>query len=490
MKQCFSLLLSLAMACCLAMPAFADEDLTPAPTSGPDTSTVSTANEDGVYVVGYTVTTPAGGEVATVNWGDRINVVVQVVDHSSARYGIKPEEIAARVNSSVFTYTGTGEIGQFFMSNDDPDAARVQWVKDGGTAAEVLAAHHYYDYYSYVLLFRDVIYNGGGNTFPVNLTYLDTSKQMQTFSVEIGQCVDEDPEDPSKAKTPNLVVRDSSYGTEIVTAGNPFMLDLGVYATSGTEELNDVIVSLTLPEGVSMTGGSLSTYVGSMGPQSNRQVSFSILPNASFTGGVANIGVALTGTGAVSGSAVSGNTTISVPISQPDRFELGQLEVQDMIYLGDMASVTLNFVNKGKNPVANLEASLTGQNIGPGGTQYLGNLAAGTENSVDFDLTPEQAGPMSGVITLTYESENGEIKTVSKEFSGTVEELIFDDPGMMDPGMMEPMDEPKSGLPIWGWALIALAVAGAAGGGVFVVKKRKKAKALKELENEDDDEIL
>ena len=52
--------------------------------------------------------------------GDKINIVLKVVDHASARYCVKPEEISARINSAVFTYTGTGEIGQLFDSNDDP----------------------------------------------------------------------------------------------------------------------------------------------------------------------------------------------------------------------------------------------------------------------------------------------------------------------------------------------------------------------------------
>lgn len=63
----------------------------------------------------------------------------------------------------------------------------------------------------------------------------------------------------------------------------------------------------------------------------------------------------------------------------------------------------LSYVNKGKNPVSNLEARLTGTNLGAGGYQYLGNLAAGTEGSVDFDIVPDAAGTVSGIITLNYE---------------------------------------------------------------------------------------
>ena len=421
-------------------------------------------NGTGVYVVAAAVTDPAGGEIPTIEWGDRVNVVLSVLDHSSAQYDIAPEQISARVNSSTFTFTGNGEIGQLVEGEDDNGP-----------------------YYSYNLLFRDVIYNGGGNTFPVNLSYIDSTLPMQQFSVTLGQCVDEDPNDPSDARAPSLIVRGASYGTETITAGSPFTLSLTLYASNGTESVADVVASLTLPEGVTMTGGNLSSYVGTMAPQSSSEVSFSIQTSAGFTGGVANITVNLAGAGAVSGNAVTGTTTISVPISQPDRFELGELQVNDTIYLGDTATVTLNFVNKGRNPVANIEASITGEGLGAEMTQqYIGNLNAGTENSVDFDLLPTQVGPVSGSIVLTYEAEDGSIKTASKDFSFSVEEMpVYDDP-MMDPGMMEPAAQP--GLPVWGIVLIAvLAVVVVVVVIVVIRRKKKKAAALADLEGEDED---
>ena len=487
-KRMLSILAALALAGALALPALAEDvpagdgaTATPPPVTDNGGTTTSS---DGVYIVGYTVTDPAGGEIATVDVGDRVNIILQVVDHSSARYNVEPQEIATRINSSVFTYTGTGEIGQLFESNDDPDTARLQRVRNGEASEAEKQANAYYNYYSYVLLFRDVIYNGGGNTLPINLTYLDTSKPMQQFSVQIGQCVDKD-----QTTSPNLVVRSSSYGDSVV-AGEEFTLSLGVYATAGNEPLSDVIVSLTLPEHVSLSNGSLSFYLGSLQPETMQTVSFPVLPASGFTGTVANITVNLAGTGAVSGKAVTGTTAISVPISQPDRFEVGQLEVSDTLYLGDTGTVSLSYVNKGKNPVSNLEARLTGTNVGAGGYQYLGNLNAGTEGSVDFDLIPDAAGPVSGTITLSYEDAAGEPRTVTKDFSTTAEEMAMD-PGMMDPGMMEDIPAEQPGMPVWGWVLIA--VCGAVVAAVVVtavLRKRKKAKALAALEAEDSDEDL
>ena len=485
MKRLFSLLMVLMLAAALSLPVWADDDspdATPTPSPTPNTST-SITESDGVYVTGYTVTTPAGGEITTLGVGDKVNIVLQVVDHSSARYSVDASEIVARINSSIFTYTGTGEIGQLFESNDDPDTNRLQRVRSGQAGDEEKSANAYYNYYSYVLLFRDVIYNGGGNTLPINLSYLDTSKPMQQFSVTLGQCVDKD-----QTTTPNLLVRTSTYG-DAVTAGSPFTLSLGLYATDGNETLNDVIVSLTLPENISLNGGSLSNYVGIMAAKSMRDVTFSVLPAAGFTGTVADITVNMTAVGDITGKAVSSTTTISIPVSQPDRFEVGQLQLSaDTMMVGDTGSVTLSYVNKGKNPIGNLEARLTGTNLGSESYQYLGNLNAGTEGSVDFDITPDAVGNISGIITLNYEDASGNPRTISKDFTATAEEVNYEDAMPdYDPSMDEPQ---QTGMPVWGWVLIVVCVGVVVAVVVAViVRKRKKAKALAALDEDSDEDI-
>ena len=474
MKRLFSLFTALVLAVALCAPAMADDQ---------DNSTPTPASSEDAYVSAYTVTDAAGGEISKIEVGDRINIVLKVVDHASARYNVKAEEISARINSSAFTFTGIGEVGQLFASNDDPDQQRLQRVRSGNPTGTDAADNAQYNYYSYVLLFRDVIYNGGGNTLPINLSYMDTSKPLQQFSVTIGQCVDKD-----QTTSPNLLVRSSSYG-DSVTAGTAFTLSLGVYATDGSEALNDVIIALTLPENISLKSGSLSSYVGSISPKQTREVSFDIMPSAGFAGTVADITVNMSGTGAVTGKAVTATTTISVPVSQPNRFEVGQLELSsDTIYVGDTGSVTLTYVNKGKNAISNLEARLTGSNLGAGGYQYLGNLNAGTEGSVDFDIVPDAAGTVSGVITLSYEDASGNPQTISKDFSVSAEEMNMDD-SYYDPSMDDVQPE-QTGMPVWAGVLI-----GVCGAVVIivivvvVVRKRKKAKALAALEEDSDEDI-
>ena len=477
MKRILTALLTLCMVFALALPALAED----APSSTPTTPTPAPQTSD-FRVVAYTVTDVAGGEVTTVKKGDHINIVVQIADFNAAQLDESDLNngyiaIVARINSTDFTFTGTAEVGQMSHQKDDIDGY----------------------YWSYNLLFRDVVYNGTSQTLPINVSYsrtaLGTDKQCQPPALDyreknltLGQCVLADKEN---AKTPSLMVRTSGYG-EVVTAGEEFTLSLGIYATDGNENLNDVIVTLNLPENVSLSGGSLTQYVGTLTPKATKTLNFNVLPSAGFSGTVADISVTLTGTGADSGAAANATPfTVSVPVTQPDRFEVGQLEMPDTVNVGDTASVTLSYVNKGKRELGNLEARLTGTNIGSESYQYLGNLNAGSEGSVDFDITPDAAGTISGVITLTYEDANGKIQTVSKDFTATAEE--YSDPwGGMDPGMEEPMpEEPQqTGLPVWGWVLIVLGGAAVVVVIVVVVRKRKKAKALANLEAEDNDEDI
>ena len=229
--------------------ATAEPTVTPAPT---DNGQSAPNNSGSAYIIAQTVTDAAGGEITTIDRDSRFNLILRVADYGAYNNFIPADQISARINSSVFTFTGNAEVGQLYEETDANGAG----------------------YYSYVLLFRDVIYNGGGNSVPINLSYLNSTVAMQQLSVTLGQCVDEDPD------TPNLMIRASSYGNEAVVAGTPFTLTLTLYASGGQEDLNDVVISLTLPDGITMTSGRPEQLSGHHAPKSTRDVSFSLTPSA------------------------------------------------------------------------------------------------------------------------------------------------------------------------------------------------------------------
>ena len=62
---------------------------------------------------------------------------------------------------------------------------------------------------------------------------------------------------------------------------------------------------------------------------------------------------------------------------------------------------------------------------GTEGNQFIGNIASGTESSADFTIQTANAGTLNGLLTVTYEDEKGNAKTLTKEFSMTVEAVSY-----------------------------------------------------------------
>ncbi len=177
-----------------AMPALAAEGEPSAPVpTAPTEPTVTPNNSGSAYIIAQTVTDAAGGEITTIDRDSRFNLILRVADYGAYNNFIPADQISARINSSVFTFTGNAEVGQLYEETDANGAG----------------------YYSYVLLFRDVIYNGGGNSVPINLSYLNSTMAMQQLSVTLGQCVDEDPD------TPNLMIRASATAMKRLWPGRP-----------------------------------------------------------------------------------------------------------------------------------------------------------------------------------------------------------------------------------------------------------------------------
>ena len=285
----------------------------------------------------------------------------------------------------------------------------------------------------------------------------------------------------------SLIVKSSSIGADVINAGDAFTLNLNIYATaSGKKAVNDVIVSVAPAEGVVITSGSSTQYVGTMKPGASTSVSFPMRVLPDYTQGVSSVNVSVTGVGA-DGTP----TVVSIPVRQPDRFEITRVEAPDTMQVGMDNVASIYFVNKGKTSVNNLTVQLVGTNLNQSTqSQYYGNLNAGTEDSVDLDLSPVEAGTVEGTITVTYESAAGETITLTEKLSIPVEE--YQDPwGGMDPGMMEPeypMEdmEPEGGMAPWQMALIGVVAVGAVVILIVVLRKRAaKKKAAQEESDED-----
>ncbi|MCI8602332.1 MAG: hypothetical protein HFE45_12215 [Oscillospiraceae bacterium] len=185
---------------------------------------------------------------------------------------------------------------------------------------------------------------------------------------------------------------------------------------------------------------------------------------------------------------IDDNETITIPVTQPDRFEVGEVNIWSVMF-GDSLNPSVSYVNKGKSSIYNLSIAIEGSNFTTAeSTTYVGNVESGSGDYYEASLNPEAPGTVEGKFILTYEDAAGNPHEVERAFSTTVEEMNnggddFIDPGLDPAGPIEPVSQ---GMPGWAWVLIGVGAVAVVGVAVVVILKIKKKRAVRKQDLEDD----
>jgi len=191
--------------------------------------------------------------------------------------------------------------------------------------------------------------------------------------------------------------------------------------------------------------------------------------------------------------ALNASETITIPLTQPDRFEVGEPETDDQMFVGEDGQLSISYVNKGKSKIYNLAVKLEGNFETKDGDSYIGNLDSGASDNFEASLQPAKAGTLKGTATFTYEDSTGKTRKIVKSFSGEV--TAEEEPGSVA-GAMNGMQGKKgaksaksSGLGWKLWLIIGCAAAAGVVVTVILVKrhKAKKRRLLEEADDYDDD---
>lgn len=491
---CLALVLAASM---LAVPAWAGDGNN---TGAGDSSTTPPASSDdggssGItggtpYITGYTVTPQLGvaGELQRIQPGQKCCIIVSICDprftkipgdeaHNNALQKMMEQAFPNVKITSTYNFAspslGDIQIGGFAYGKNNSSGA--PW--EAGPL-------------EYHVSFNDITYLGGSNKLSFDVSYSgQQGLELVNLSQNISQCVGATNVEGGKASA--IVVRSAGYGGGSVVAGQQFTLTADVFVTAGTTGAENVAVSLTLPEQVTVVSGSSQIFVGNMAAGESTSVNFLLNASATAAAGSANITINVNGNAASDGAALTTTMPITVPIVQPERFEISRTDFPEVINMGEETYGSVSFVNKGKGTIYNVSAELRGEGFTTTeGNQFVGNVASGTESSADFTISPTQAGSINAQLVITYENEQAEEKTITKDITFTVEEMSFEDPGMM-PGMGDMPTEPtQTGMPLWAWAVIVVLAAGVVATVVVIVRKKiKKRKENEKLMEEDDEDI-
>lgn len=468
----------------LAVPAWADEG-----------DNNNNGGSGAPYVSAYTVTDAAGNELQRIEEGQKCRIIIAVVD---PRISVSTTKADPKDQSKTISKTpeeiAADKANWLTPANGAPLAANVKVTSTTSFASPSLGDISTTTFTAdkitsngleYAIILNDITYLGGDNKLSLDLSYNNYALQLSTITQPISQCVGASSEG---AKASALVITSASYGGGSINAGSDFTLTIDVLASKGSANVENVQVSLALPEHITVINGSSDVFVGDMKPNASSQASFQLNASAVAPSGSQNISVNVTSTT----DGASATKSVAVPITQPERFEISRTDFPEYLAMGEEGYASISFVNKGKGTIYNVSAEITGEGITTTeGNQYVGNVQPGTESSADFTIQTANAGTLTGLLTVTYEDEKANVKTLTKEFSMTVEEMQMGGDDTMGGGMdaMVPMEPEPTGVPVWVWIVVGVGVV-AAVVVVLVALKKKKAKRRAAQLMEDDDEDI
>lgn len=326
--------------------------------------------------------------------------------------------------------------------------------------------------------------------------YYDNGTQLTggsaSGSVNVLSTVTKDTKDEETiaSPTPIVILSKYNYGGSSVAAGSSTNLSFSFTNTSKTIKIENVMVTVTGGQDLMLNGSTNTFYFESVAASGSKTVTVPMKAAQLISASAQGVQIAVTYEYVDQNARKSGNATLSlsVPLYQPDRFELSEPKTSYTGYVGEETSLTIDYVNKGKSAISNVEATISGDIDSPTPYQRVGTIDGGKNGTIAFAVTPQLEGENQVKIVITYEDSNGNTK--ERVFEATVEAMAYEptDPGMDDPGMIDP--EPASTFP-WKYVIIA----GVAALIVLLIvlrirKKKAKQKAEQALWDKWDEEEI
>ena len=325
--------------------------------------------------------------------------------------------------------------------------------------------------------------------------YYDDGTQLTngsaSGSVNVLSAVSNDGQNEDIASpTPIVILSKYNYGGSSVAAGSGTNLSFSFTNTSKKLAIENVMVTVTGGSDLMLNGSTNTFYFDSVAAGGSKSVTVPMKAAQLISASAQAVQIAVTYEYVDQNARKSGNATLSlsVPLYQPDRFDLSEPKTSYTGYVGEETSLTIDYVNKGKSAISNVDATISGDIDSPTPYQRVGTIDGGKNGTIAFAVTPQLEGENQVKIVITYEDSNGNTK--ERVFEATVEAMAYEpaDPGMDDPGMIDP--EPASTFP-WKYVIIAVVAALIVLLIVLRIRKKKaKQKAEQALWDKWDEEEL
>ena len=256
--------------------------------------------------------------------------------------------------------------------------------------------------------------------------YYDNGTQLTggsaSGSVNVLSTVTKDTKDEETiaSPTPIVILSKYNYGGSSVAAGSSTNLSFSFTNTSKTIKIENVMVTVTGGQDLMLNGSTNTFYFESVAASGRKTVTVPMKAAQLISASAQDVKIDVTYEYVDQNARKSGNATLSlsVPLYQPDRFEMSEPTSSYTGYVGEETSLTIDYVNKGKSAINNVEATISGDIDTPTASQRVGTIDGGKNGTIAFAVTPQLEGENQVKIVITYEDSNANTK--ERVFEATV----------------------------------------------------------------------
>ena len=301
----------------------------------------------------------------------------------------------------------------------------------------------------------------------------------------------------SKVKTvPKIIIDNYGFDSETVNAGSEFNLNLSFLNTSKEVDTKNIKVTIISPDGSFTPVASSNTfYIEAIasGEAVERQIKLYAKPDMTTKSYQITAKLQYEDENGVqdeeTGRQYEAEEIISIPIYQEPRIQVNDLSLPYQAFIGNPVYVYTDFYNMGRSAVNNLLVTLEGDFTGEGLSYFAGNFNQGSSDYFEATIIPNKEGECSARLILTFEDEMGNQSELVKEYTFTAVQNQPMEPGDVKdvwqeyPGEDGMIVEPPAGNKKW--LIIGLSAAGLIVIVVLilVIRKRKiKKKGMTEDE--------
>lgn len=287
----------------------------------------------------------------------------------------------------------------------------------------------------------------------------------------------------SASLTPHIIISDFSYGGN-VSGSSVFDLKMTLKNNSKNIAVQNVIVKLSGGEAFIPAEGTDTISIDKI--TSTKEITQKLKCLGTTQTGIYPVTVSVSYEYFDGGEkqAQSEELMLSIPVVQPEKIEFGSLSLEDTkVALGEEQDCAFTVINSGRSSVFNGRVKLVDAAGRELASAYIGNLEAGDQFASNYTLpvTLTQEGKTALTLVFEYENDSGEAKSVSREFSVTVQQE--EDPYAQLQSQNTNTQDNYSDYTVY-YILGAAAVVIIAVVAAVVVKRKKSKKKGDELDEE------